>query len=138
MILYTNYPLHFFQMAWKHLQISLVRLSMFSIFILYIEYNLSHNVRRRSKKVSASPLISCVLILISCKPFFEFQFHRIFEDIVKYCSTYSNLIPLSFVLGFYVTVVMTRWWNQYVSHFWWFFVQFYLWKKRQLLVIKKT
>lgn len=46
------------------------------------------------------------------------QFNRIFEDIVKYCSTYSNLIPLSFVLGFYVTVVMTRWWNQYVSHFW--------------------
>lgn len=46
-----------------------------------------------------------------------FFFFRIFEDIVKYCSTYSNLIPLSFVLGFYVTVVMTRWWNQYVSHF---------------------
>lgn len=38
-------------------------------------------------------------------------------DLVKYCATYSNLIPLSFVLGFYVTVVMTRWWNQYVSHF---------------------
>ncbi|XP_055299665.1 bestrophin-4 isoform X2 [Sitodiplosis mosellana] len=43
---------------------------------------------------------------------------KIFEDIVKYCSTYSNLIPLSFVLGFYVTVVMTRWWNQYVSIPW--------------------
>ncbi|XP_031617127.1 bestrophin-4 isoform X2 [Contarinia nasturtii] len=43
---------------------------------------------------------------------------RIFEDIVKYCSTYSNLIPLSFVLGFYVTIVMTRWWTQYTSIPW--------------------
>lgn len=47
---------------------------------------------------------------------FVFVHFRVFEDIVKYCATYSNLIPLSFVLGFYVTIVMTRWWNQYVSH----------------------
>lgn len=43
---------------------------------------------------------------------------KIFEDIVRYCATYSNLIPLSFVLGFYVTIVMTRWWNQYTSIPW--------------------
>ncbi|XP_058067249.1 bestrophin-4-like [Anopheles bellator] len=43
---------------------------------------------------------------------------RIFEELVKYCATYSNLIPLSFVLGFYVTIVMTRWWNQYTSIPW--------------------
>ncbi|KAK4886208.1 hypothetical protein RN001_002479 [Aquatica leii] len=39
----------------------------------------------------------------------------IFESIVDYCKEYSTLIPLSFVLGFYVNVVMTRWWNQYIS-----------------------
>lgn len=43
---------------------------------------------------------------------------KIFEEIVRYCATYSNLIPLSFVLGFYVTIVMTRWWNQYTSIPW--------------------
>uniref|UniRef100_A0A1Q3G0C8 Bestrophin homolog n=1 Tax=Culex tarsalis TaxID=7177 RepID=A0A1Q3G0C8_CULTA len=43
---------------------------------------------------------------------------KVFEDIVRYCATYSNLIPLSFVLGFYVTIVMTRWWNQYTSIPW--------------------
>ncbi|XP_055619428.1 bestrophin-4-like isoform X2 [Toxorhynchites rutilus septentrionalis] len=43
---------------------------------------------------------------------------KIFEDIVRYCATYSTLIPLSFVLGFYVTIVMTRWWNQYTSIPW--------------------
>lgn len=39
----------------------------------------------------------------------------LFEGIVKYCREYSNLIPLSFVLGFYVSIVMTRWWNQYIA-----------------------
>ncbi|XP_065085516.1 bestrophin-4-like isoform X2 [Ochlerotatus camptorhynchus] len=43
---------------------------------------------------------------------------KVFEDIARYCATYSNLIPLSFVLGFYVTIVMTRWWNQYTSIPW--------------------
>ncbi|CAG9762204.1 unnamed protein product [Ceutorhynchus assimilis] len=38
-----------------------------------------------------------------------------FEMVVKYCFEYGSLIPLSFVLGFYVSVVMTRWWNQYTA-----------------------
>ncbi|XP_065159768.1 bestrophin-4-like isoform X2 [Atheta coriaria] len=39
----------------------------------------------------------------------------VFENIVKYCYDYSDLIPLSFVLGFYVSIVMTRWWGQYTT-----------------------
>uniref|UniRef100_A0A1L8DF58 Bestrophin homolog n=1 Tax=Nyssomyia neivai TaxID=330878 RepID=A0A1L8DF58_9DIPT len=42
----------------------------------------------------------------------------IFEGLVQYCAAYTNLIPLSFVLGFYVSIVMTRWWNQYVTIPW--------------------
>lgn len=41
-----------------------------------------------------------------------------FEAISKYCAEYSDQIPLSFVLGFYVSIVMTRWWNQYTSIPW--------------------
>lgn len=44
--------------------------------------------------------------------------HSVFESIVKYCKDYSDQIPLSFVLGFYVSIVMTRWWNQYTSIPW--------------------
>lgn len=44
--------------------------------------------------------------------------YRLFETISKYCSEYSDQIPLSFVLGFYVSIVMTRWWNQYESIPW--------------------
>ncbi|KAJ8913440.1 hypothetical protein NQ315_017184 [Exocentrus adspersus] len=39
----------------------------------------------------------------------------LFAQVVKYCYDYGNLIPLSFVLGFYVSVVMARWWNQYTT-----------------------
>ncbi|XP_040928350.1 bestrophin-2 [Betta splendens] len=40
---------------------------------------------------------------------------RYFEKLAIYCNYYSSLIPMSFVLGFYVTLVVNRWWNQYTS-----------------------
>ncbi|CAH0559983.1 unnamed protein product [Brassicogethes aeneus] len=40
---------------------------------------------------------------------------RIFESVQQYCDHYAALIPISFVLGFYVSVVMTRWWSQYTA-----------------------
>ncbi|KAG5208698.1 bestrophin-2 isoform X1 [Ovis aries] len=40
---------------------------------------------------------------------------RYFEKLVLYCDRYASLIPVSFVLGFYVTLVVHRWWNQYLS-----------------------
>ncbi|XP_076326843.1 bestrophin homolog 15-like isoform X2 [Tachypleus tridentatus] len=38
---------------------------------------------------------------------------RIFEKIVHFFSTFVELIPLSFILGFYVSFTGTRWWSQY-------------------------
>ncbi|SPP75994.1 bestrophin-2 [Drosophila guanche] len=43
---------------------------------------------------------------------------EIFEDIVVYCHSYGSLIPLSFVLGFYVSIIVDRWWNQYITVPW--------------------
>ncbi|XP_045479849.1 bestrophin-2 isoform X2 [Harmonia axyridis] len=40
---------------------------------------------------------------------------ELFQAIVQYCKIYIDLIPLSFVLGFYVSIVMTRWWGQYTT-----------------------
>ncbi|XP_069783260.1 bestrophin-2-like [Narcine bancroftii] len=40
---------------------------------------------------------------------------RYFEKLALYCNHYANLIPMAFVLGFYVTLVVNRWWNQYTS-----------------------
>ncbi|KAE8744425.1 hypothetical protein FOCC_FOCC008900 [Frankliniella occidentalis] len=42
----------------------------------------------------------------------------VFEAVVKYCEAYSDLIPLSFVLGFYISIIMQRWWDQYTSIPW--------------------
>nr|XP_031831442.1 bestrophin-4-like isoform X1 [Nomia melanderi]XP_031831443.1 bestrophin-4-like isoform X1 [Nomia melanderi]XP_031831444.1 bestrophin-4-like isoform X1 [Nomia melanderi]XP_031831445.1 bestrophin-4-like isoform X1 [Nomia melanderi]XP_031831446.1 bestrophin-4-like isoform X1 [Nomia melanderi]XP_031831447.1 bestrophin-4-like isoform X1 [Nomia melanderi]XP_031831448.1 bestrophin-4-like isoform X1 [Nomia melanderi]XP_031831450.1 bestrophin-4-like isoform X1 [Nomia melanderi] len=41
-----------------------------------------------------------------------------FEQIVIYCDNFINLIPLSFVLGFYVSYVAQRWWQQYQAIPW--------------------
>ncbi|ESO07552.1 hypothetical protein HELRODRAFT_76057, partial [Helobdella robusta] len=43
---------------------------------------------------------------------------RTFEKVALYCESFINLIPLSFVLGFYVALVIGRWWNQYMSIPW--------------------
>ncbi|XP_058236976.1 bestrophin-2 [Hemibagrus wyckioides] len=40
---------------------------------------------------------------------------RHFEKLSIYCNHYASLIPMSFVLGFYVTVIVNRWWSQYTS-----------------------
>ncbi|KAG7283407.1 hypothetical protein CRUP_031460, partial [Coryphaenoides rupestris] len=41
----------------------------------------------------------------------------LFERIALYCDqfTNTNFIPMSFVLGFYVTLAFNRWWGQYTS-----------------------
>ncbi|MCL4137057.1 UNVERIFIED_CONTAM: hypothetical protein GTU68_040776 [Idotea baltica] len=38
---------------------------------------------------------------------------RIFELLSLHVQDSGNLIPVSFVLGFYVSIVMARWWDQY-------------------------
>ncbi|XP_011637754.1 bestrophin-4-like [Pogonomyrmex barbatus] len=43
---------------------------------------------------------------------------REFEHVVIYCDTLIKLIPLSFVLGFYVSYVAQRWWKQYTAIPW--------------------
>ncbi|CAH1799645.1 unnamed protein product [Owenia fusiformis] len=43
---------------------------------------------------------------------------RSFEKVVIYCKGFADLIPISFVLGFYVSIVVTRWWNQYMNIPW--------------------
>ncbi|XP_063075070.1 bestrophin-4 [Engraulis encrasicolus] len=39
----------------------------------------------------------------------------LFEKTVQYCEQFANFIPMSFVLGFYVTQAFNRWWGQYTS-----------------------
>ncbi|XP_019386866.1 PREDICTED: bestrophin-4 [Crocodylus porosus] len=40
---------------------------------------------------------------------------HLFTKVAQYCDRSTDLIPLSFVLGFYVTLIVNRWWAQYSS-----------------------
>ncbi len=41
-----------------------------------------------------------------------------FEVFCVYAGKFSALIPISFLTGFYVTQVVTRWWDQFMSLPW--------------------
>ncbi|KAI6063958.1 Bestrophin-like protein [Aix galericulata] len=40
---------------------------------------------------------------------------RLYAKVAQYCNRSTDLIPISFVLGFYVTLIVNRWWAQYTS-----------------------
>ena len=40
-------------------------------------------------------------------------FFRIFEKVRHYFGQQGESIPMSFVLGFYVSLIVKRWWEQY-------------------------
>ncbi|XP_026472227.1 bestrophin-4-like isoform X2 [Ctenocephalides felis] len=63
-------------------------------------------------------LLLYYILNLTYRLYLDAEAKRIFEGIVLYCATYTDLIPLSFVLGFYVSIVMTRWWGQYTSIPW--------------------
>ncbi|XP_034044058.1 bestrophin-2 [Thalassophryne amazonica] len=54
-------------------------------------------------------------ISITYRFFLDDDQKRYFEKVAIYCNHYAGLIPMSFVLGFYVTLVVNRWWSQYTS-----------------------
>ncbi|XP_033018959.1 bestrophin-3 [Lacerta agilis] len=54
---------------------------------------------------------------------------RYFEKLAIYCDRYAEQIPVTFVLGFYVTLVVNRWWNQFVN---------LPWPDRLMLLISST
>ncbi|XP_036410328.1 bestrophin-4 isoform X2 [Megalops cyprinoides] len=52
---------------------------------------------------------------ITYRFFLNPQQQELFEQTAIYCDQFTNLIPMSFVLGFYVTLAFNRWWGQYTS-----------------------
>ncbi|KAJ0057046.1 hypothetical protein NL108_000895, partial [Boleophthalmus pectinirostris] len=62
-------------------------------------------------------LLYTVLSLVYRLALSESQ-RRLFEKISMYCDKYAEQIPVTFVLGFYVTLVVNRWWNQFLNLPW--------------------
>ncbi|KAH8296010.1 hypothetical protein KR054_000520 [Drosophila jambulina] len=59
-----------------------------------------------------------ILLAIIYRLLIDEEAKRFFEAIAMYCGSNAALIPLSFVLGFYVSIVMQRWWEQYSTIPW--------------------
>lgn len=50
---------------------------------------------------------------------YQYPYHReLFELICVYAGRFSGLIPISFLTGFYVSQVVSRWWDQFMSLPW--------------------
>ncbi|KAK6047117.1 bestrophin-3 domain protein [Cooperia oncophora] len=43
---------------------------------------------------------------------------RSFESLAVYCRDFTSVVPITFVMGFYVTFIVGRWWQQYVNIPW--------------------
>ncbi|GIY47511.1 bestrophin-3 [Caerostris extrusa] len=66
-------------------------------------------------------LIFCLayaLISALYRSYFSLEQKIIFEKLVVFVDSFTDLIPLSFVLGFYVSLVIGRWWGQYQTIPW--------------------
>ncbi|XP_071540998.1 bestrophin-2-like isoform X2 [Panulirus ornatus] len=63
-------------------------------------------------------LLVYFLMYSTCSIVYRFALNdsekRIFEKIAISCEYFRNVFPISFVLGFYVTIVVQRWWAQYM------------------------
>ncbi|XP_033759272.1 bestrophin-2-like [Pecten maximus] len=42
----------------------------------------------------------------------------VFEKLSMFCAQYTDMIPVSFVLGFYVSLIVHRWWTQFMNVPW--------------------
>ncbi|XP_069115846.1 bestrophin-4-like isoform X2 [Argopecten irradians] len=42
----------------------------------------------------------------------------VFEQLSIFCAHYTDMIPVSFVLGFYVSLIVHRWWTQFMNVPW--------------------
>ncbi|OON16555.1 bestrophin-3 domain protein, partial [Opisthorchis viverrini] len=67
--------------------------------------------------------LSLIDITSRCVPYFTPSFFiplssSYFEWVCIYCSQNNDLIPVPFVLGFYVSLVVARWWEQFLALPW--------------------
>ncbi|XP_045105796.1 bestrophin-2-like isoform X2 [Portunus trituberculatus] len=69
-------------------------------------------------KLLAADLLVYFLLYFSVAAIYRFALRenekRVFEKIAITCEYFRNVFPISFVLGFYVTIVVQRWWEQYM------------------------
>ena len=69
----------------------------FGVSLLY-RYALNANQQKMFEERTISKAISSIIL---------------FQTFVMHCKEYAPMIPLNFILAFYVAQVVTRWWSQW-------------------------
>ena len=97
-------------MEGQRLQISMAGLDCVPNCIFHHKLHLQMGAEQRSKKVKRT--------FKNSEPFKQFSLffplaNREFEKAAMFCESNSTLIPLTFVLAFYVSHVVSRWWAQW-------------------------
>ncbi|GBL84020.1 Bestrophin-3 [Araneus ventricosus] len=62
--------------------------------------------------------LAYALISVIYRHILDPQQQTMFEKLVVFVDGFTDLIPLSFVLGFYVSLIIGRWWGQYSTIPW--------------------
>ena len=63
--------------------------------------------------------VYCLLSLVYRTVLFHIpKARQTFELFCIFCDRFSTLIPITFLTGFYVTQVVNRWWDQFMSLPW--------------------
>ena len=89
---------------WKGSVYKLVYKELLAYIALYLVINLTYRLVLVRNSSCDPDLESCVRWK---------QYRETFESLRGYCYQNIKSIPLMFVLGFYVTIVVTRWWDQF-------------------------
>ncbi|KAK0403886.1 hypothetical protein QR680_017178 [Steinernema hermaphroditum] len=63
-------------------------------------------------------LIAFYAIGLAYRIFLAPHWQRQFERIAVYCREFTSVVPITFVLGFFVSVIVGRWWQQYMAIPW--------------------
>ena len=62
-------------------------------------------------------MISFIYRQVLLSPNYEVQ-RQMFELVCVYANRFLSIIPLTFLVGFYVSQVVSRWWDQFMSLPW--------------------
>ena len=100
---------------WKGSIYKLIYKEMIVFCLLYATLSLNYRFILREDQKRCCFAESDTILEVMQGVSFTF---RVFERIVRHCDKMASYIPLSFVLGFYVSIVITRWWSQYVNIPW--------------------
>ena len=93
-------------MEGQHLQSGLVQSPPLHDPLLQSVADLQISVDWRQQGESLVDFVRCLLFVS-----LMFCLQTTFENVVIHCQTFADLIPVTFVLGFYVSIILTRYQN---------------------------